>query len=145
MLTCAGAGQRPWVRTLRPQLSQDLTDDVRRQHEIVFAQGNLAELAVDGGAGVVQRGRLADDGQGPEHTGEREEPEEEAIQDHRYELPILDNLGGEAIKNRFLISFAVSFLRLNEIGFIHVFFGANKIWPCGWLSINLNRNKNIKL
>lgn len=41
---------------------------------------------------VVQRGTLADDAQGAADAGEREDPQEEAVQNHRHEFPILDYL-----------------------------------------------------
>lgn len=75
-------------------LINHLPNDVRGQHEIVFAQRNLAELAIDWGAGVIEWWRLTDDGASPKDTGQREQPEEEAVQHHRDELPVLDNLRG---------------------------------------------------
>lgn len=49
------------------------------QVQVVLAEGDLGELLVDGGTGVVEGGRLEDDAARASDAGEREHPEEETV------------------------------------------------------------------
>lgn len=49
------------------------------QVQVVLAEGDLGELLVDGGTGVVEGGRLEDDAARAADAGEREHPEEETV------------------------------------------------------------------
>lgn len=46
----------------------------------------------DGDSIIVERRALADDAQSAADAGQREDPQEEPVQHHRDELPILDDL-----------------------------------------------------
>lgn len=53
---------------------------------------NIGELLVNRYARVVERRCLEDDAAGASNAGQCEDPEEEAVQDHRHVLPIFDDL-----------------------------------------------------
>ena len=56
---------------------------------------DVGDLAVDGHAVVVEAGRLQDDAGRAHEDGQREYPEEEAVQHHRHVLPVLLHLKRE--------------------------------------------------
>jgi len=60
--------------------------------EVVLAEGDLGERLVDGGARVVQRRRLEDDAERADDARHREHPQEESVQHHGHELPVLDHV-----------------------------------------------------
>lgn len=64
----------------------------RRLLEVVLAEGNFGERLVDGGARVVQRRRLEDDAKRADDARHREHPQEEPVQHHGHELPVLDHV-----------------------------------------------------
>lgn len=56
--------------------------------DVVAARGN-------GDASVVQRRTLQDDAGRASDAGQREDPQEEPVQHHRHEFPVLDDLRNE--------------------------------------------------
>jgi hypothetical protein len=60
--------------------------------EVVLAEGDLGERLVDGGARVVQRRRLEDDAERADDARHREHPQEEPVQHHGHEFPVLDHV-----------------------------------------------------
>ena len=63
-------------------------DDVR----FGSGRGDLRESHVDGQAVVVERRRLEDYARGPHHHRQGEDPEEQTVQHHGHELPVLFHL-----------------------------------------------------
>ena len=53
---------------------------------------DLGQILVNGGPQVVEGGRLQDDAGGADEDGQREDPQEEAVQHHRHVLPVLLHL-----------------------------------------------------
>lgn len=84
-----------WLHAMALLIVQRHADNVRRQHKVVLAQRNLAELLIDGRPGVVQRRTLADDDQRAADAAEGEHPQQKAVQHHRHEFPVLDDLRSE--------------------------------------------------
>lgn len=74
--------------------------DIGHGHLKDFAEGDLAELLVHRDSGVVQRWCLEDDATGASDAGQGEDPEEEAVQDHRDEFPVFHDLDNASIKIR---------------------------------------------
>ena len=59
---------------------------------VAEVDADVGDLAVDGLAVVVEGGRLQDDAGGADEDGQREDPQEEAVQHHRHVLPVLLHL-----------------------------------------------------
>ena len=55
---------------------------------------DVGQLLVDGTAVVVQARRLQDDARGADHHRHGEDPEEQAVENHRHVFPVLFRLRG---------------------------------------------------
>ena len=62
---------------------------------VAEVDADVGDLSVDGLSVVVEGGRLQDDAGGADEDGQREDPQEEAVQHHRHVLPVLDDLGAK--------------------------------------------------
>ena len=62
---------------------------------VAEVDADVGDLSVDGDAVVVEGGRLQDDPGRADEDGQREYPEEEAVQHHRNVLPVLLHLKDE--------------------------------------------------
>ena len=60
---------------------------------VAEVDADVGDLSVDGLSVVVEGGRLQDDAGGADEDGQREDPQEEAVQHHRHVLPVLLHLG----------------------------------------------------
>lgn len=76
----------------RVNLIEIYSNNIAWQHKIIFSQWDFAELLIDGNASIVQWGRLEDYAQRAAYARQRENPQEETIQNHWDELPVLDDL-----------------------------------------------------